>query len=235
MAITVQGKGGVAAEVDGTGFRALRVTIRPLEYGALGAYASAVADVANSVQAGFGGPNQVWYFRWNNPSVFACVSLFKLNGFMGSDTGFTAGFAEFSLWLYTGVGRDSSGGLRSPPTSTTLNRFRLRRDQQTSCLADIEYLYFTNTISWTSGVRTQTKIGQLSTTLTTATWTNWLSQGVLFDARYVGPAVLSGRGNGAPWSAVYETSQALVLKATVPATGIWRYCPSMHWTEVAEY
>ena len=35
MAIQIQGNGGAIAEVDGTGFRALRTTARPFDHGAL--------------------------------------------------------------------------------------------------------------------------------------------------------------------------------------------------------
>lgn len=42
MAIQVQGNGGTVAEVGGTTFRALHVHVKPLEYGALGHYRTAV-------------------------------------------------------------------------------------------------------------------------------------------------------------------------------------------------
>lgn len=42
MAIQVQGNSGVVAEVGGTTFRALHVHVKPLEYGALGHYRTAI-------------------------------------------------------------------------------------------------------------------------------------------------------------------------------------------------
>ena len=38
MAIQIQGNGGSVAEVDGTGFRAMRVSPRPVDAGSLGHY-----------------------------------------------------------------------------------------------------------------------------------------------------------------------------------------------------
>ncbi len=46
MAIQIQGNGGVVAEVDGTAFRAQRITPRPLDHGSLGHYSATAASPA---------------------------------------------------------------------------------------------------------------------------------------------------------------------------------------------
>jgi hypothetical protein len=75
MAIQVQGNGGTVADVDGTVFRALRTTPRPIDYGVLGHY-----RVANNVsllvtQAAAG---TLWSFRWGDATRFAVIGKIKL-------------------------------------------------------------------------------------------------------------------------------------------------------------
>ena len=54
MAVQFQGNGGTVAEVDGTTFRAIRVSSKPLDYGTLGHYrvASTVALVVTQAANG---------------------------------------------------------------------------------------------------------------------------------------------------------------------------------------
>jgi len=51
MAIQIQGNAGVVQEVGGTTFRAANVHIKPLEYGALGHYRTAVRIASTAAQA----------------------------------------------------------------------------------------------------------------------------------------------------------------------------------------
>lgn len=60
MAIQVQGNNGVVAEVGGTTFRGLHTHVKPLEYGALGHYRSAVRFATAAAQAA--GIN-LWEYR----------------------------------------------------------------------------------------------------------------------------------------------------------------------------
>lgn len=63
MAIQLQGNAGTIAEVDGTTFRALRVTNRPLEYGALGHYRVSINFSCVATQAVNG---TIWSMRWGD-------------------------------------------------------------------------------------------------------------------------------------------------------------------------
>ena len=72
MGITIIGNGGVVAEVDGTTFRALRVTQRPLEYGAFGHYRVSTTVALTAVQAANG---TLYSFRWGDATRL-CVPMF---------------------------------------------------------------------------------------------------------------------------------------------------------------
>jgi hypothetical protein len=81
MAITVQGKGGAASEVDGTGFRALRVTLRPVEYGLLGAYAYG-SDFSNTfTMTAHAAAAEIYQFRYVGLGTFGCVYAVWITGY----------------------------------------------------------------------------------------------------------------------------------------------------------
>ena len=133
MAIQVHGQGGVVAEVDGTGFRALRVTLRPVEYGGLGAFAVATSH-ANIMAANLAANTEILQFRWMDSSIFGCVYLVKLIGF-SCLTGFTAGFAKMDLTIARRWCLPATGGTDATMTG---NNSKLRSRMQSSFVHNIQ-------------------------------------------------------------------------------------------------
>lgn len=72
MALQIQGNGGVVADVDGTTFRAQKVTVRPIEYGAFGHYKTSVTIPLVVTQAANG---TLFSFRWGDATRL-CVPQF---------------------------------------------------------------------------------------------------------------------------------------------------------------
>ena len=75
MAIQVQGNGGVVAEVDGTTFRAVRITNRPTDYGAFGMYRVAVTIPLVVTQAANG---TLFSFRWGDATRLCAIQDIRL-------------------------------------------------------------------------------------------------------------------------------------------------------------
>lgn len=75
MAIQIQGNGGVVAEVDGTTYRALRVTQRPIEYGSFGHYRVAQTIGLVVTQAANG---TLFSWRWGDATRFAVLNFIRL-------------------------------------------------------------------------------------------------------------------------------------------------------------
>lgn len=75
MAIQVQGNGGAVAEVDGTSYRALRVTERPADVGSLGHYrlSSTIALVATQAANG-----TLFSFRWTDATRLCSIQEIRL-------------------------------------------------------------------------------------------------------------------------------------------------------------
>lgn len=151
MAIQVQGFSGVVADVDGTTFRALRVTSRPLNYGSLGAYklgmssgTMAVSLVANA---------ELFQFRWTHATNLAVV--YRVNISAGANVAATAAtLLSLNLAIargWTGIG---TGGTRAVLTG---NISKLRTSMGTSLVNDAG-------ISTTTGLGAGTKTIDHATT-----------------------------------------------------------------------
>lgn len=75
MAIQIQGNSGVVGEVDGTTFRAHRVTSRPVDHGALGQYRLATTVALVVTQAANG---TLLSFRWGDATRLAVIHNIRL-------------------------------------------------------------------------------------------------------------------------------------------------------------
>lgn len=71
MAIQIQGNGGTIAEVDGTTFRAQRITARPLDYGSLGHYR--LSMTSGTIAAALAANGELFQFRWTDATRLAVV------------------------------------------------------------------------------------------------------------------------------------------------------------------
>lgn len=110
MGLKLTGNSGTDAEVDGTTFRALRVTPRPVEYGALGSYRmAAFSGLMATIAAGTGSAGHVFAFRWSDATRLCLVRLLKINYTVV--TGFTAAQElSFDAFVARGYTADHGGG-----------------------------------------------------------------------------------------------------------------------------
>lgn len=222
MAIQVQGNGGVIAEVDGLTYRALRVTLRPVDYGALGSYR--LSMISGTMAAGLAAASDVYQARWTNASNLALIWGVLIDGMGGSSTAFSAGFAAFRLFFSRSWTADGSGG-----TSATLtgNNAKLRTAMATTLMAAIR---ISSTAALTAGTKTNDSqpIGQQTFAIGTVASTNYLGQTCLY-----GSAALEDGGNPAPL--VLAQNEGITVQATVPATGTWQFGVTTAWSEVTSY
>jgi hypothetical protein len=75
VAIQHQGNSGVIDEVDGTTFRASRVTARPTDHGALGHYR--VAAVTGTIAATLAASAQLFQFKWTDATRLAVITYLQ--------------------------------------------------------------------------------------------------------------------------------------------------------------
>lgn len=98
MAIQFQGNGGTVAEVGGTTFRGLHVHVKPLEYGVLGHYRTAVKLTTATTQAA---NSRLWEQR-NTHATNLMILTRSMCGVMAAGTITTAYGFELGLFRLTG-------------------------------------------------------------------------------------------------------------------------------------
>ena len=222
MAVQIQGVGGTIAEVDGTTFRALRVTVRPVDYGALGQYR--ISMLSGTMAAGLAAASEIFQARWTQNPNLAIIWGVALDGMSGSATAFAAGFASFSLTIARVWTADGSGGTAATLTG---NNQKLRTSMATTSMGTIRCA---TTAALGAGTKTldAQAAGLLSFCMATTISVNYLSNIGLY-----GSMSLEDGGNPAP--IVLAQNEGVVVRATVPATGTWQFGVSMAWSEVASY
>jgi hypothetical protein len=218
MAIQLQGNGGVVAEVDGSNYRAMRATLRPIDAGALGAYRMSL--LSGTMAAGLAANSEVFHFRWSDATRLCVVTSVLWDGLSGSATAFTAGFGKVDLLVARSWTADGSGG-----SAATLsgNNQKQRTSMGATLLGAAR---ISSTAALTAGTKTldSQAMGQYSAAFGTATSTQWIPQVDLFHADPGGESPL-----------IFAQNEGFVIRATVPATGTWQFGVTVCWTEVTAY
>jgi len=220
MAIQVQGNSGTVVEVDGTTFRAMRVTSRPVEYGAFGIYR--IAMLTGTMAAGLASGSEIFQARWTDATRLALIWGLSFDGF-GSATAFSAGFSNMSMTIARSWTVDGSGG--SAATLTDNNQ-KMRTSMGTSLMGSIR-------VSTTSALGAGTKTLDAQPIARVV-----MSLNNVANTQYLPPATV-GFGNledgGNPTPIVLVQNEGIVVRATVPATGTWQTGITLSWAEVASY
>lgn len=218
MAIQVQGYDGTVAAVDGTNYRAMRTTLRPIDHGALGSYRLSL--LSGTMAAGLAANSEVFQFRWSDATRLCVVTSVVWDGLSGSATAFAAGFGKVDMMVARSWTADGSGGTAATITG---NNQKQRTSMGTTLLGAAR---ISSTAALTAGTKTldSQAIGQYSAAFGTATSTQWMPA---LDLFHVDP--------GGECPVILAQNEGFVVRATVPATGTWQFGVTVSWTEVAAY
>lgn len=227
MAIQIQGNSGVVAEVDGTTFRALRVTNRPINYGALGYYRAGA--VSGTLPAALAAGGELYQFRWPDATNLALV--YKVQASAGANVAATAaGIVSLVMTAARSWSAAGSGGTR---LTLTGNNCKLRTSMGSSLVNDAG---IASTAALTAGTKTldTTNLGAISLGILTGAITTQVSgnilargDGILFDADGEGfhPLILA-------------QNEGFVIRngATAwPAAMTWQLGVDTVWAEAAAF
>lgn len=218
MATQIQGNGGTVAEVDGTNFRAVRITNRPIDYGALGFYAIGLAT--GTMAAGLAAASEIFQARWTDATRFAAVYNIGCDG-AGGIAAFTAGFTRMEAVIARAWTADGSGGTAATITG---NNNKLRTSMGTTLFGAIRAA---STAALTAGTKTLDTqgIGSIISATTATAGDQVLPNEELFSA--------TSHVDNHP--IVLAQNEGVVIRATVPATGTWTGGVSMRWAELTAY
>lgn len=134
MAIQIIGNSGVIADVDGTNFRAQRVTARPVDYATLGSYG--LSAVTGTLAAALAASAVVFSARWSDATRLGVIHSLKTR-FLPL-TPFTAAtltdHTSFAAYIGRSFSAAHTGGTALTPTANNAKR---RASMGTSLFNDI--------------------------------------------------------------------------------------------------
>lgn len=205
------------AEVDGTTWRALRVTSRPLEFGSLGCYAKALAS--GTMAAGLAAAANVYSYRWTDATRLSLVVQVRVGG--GGIVAFAAGFCSFNMILGATFTASHTGGTAGTLTG---NNSKLRTSMGTTLLGDVR---ISSTAALAGGTVTLQTDGIARLTGST---------GVTAGTVLVNPGTpMWNPESQTEHPVVFVQNEGFVIQATVPATGTWTFSVDEKHYEVASY
>jgi hypothetical protein len=225
MAVQIIGNAGPIAEVDGTRFRALRTTGRPVDYGSLGFYR--VSVVSGTMAAALAANSEIFQFRWPDATRFAVVTRVAISA--GANLAATA--AAISSLRLTAARSWTVAGSGGTRLTMTGNNQKLRTAVMgTSLTSDIG-------VSTTAGLTAGTKtldaqdMGGVSFGIGTGAITTALNLNIIpltellnIDASNDHPLVLA-------------QNEGFVIRSGIifPATMTWAFTVNVSWAEVDAY
>lgn len=212
MAIQLQGNAGTVGEIE-TATRASRICIRPTDIGALGSYQ--VAASSGTIAAGLGASSLVYAFRYTAANL---ALVHAVHIVISNTTGFTAGLGYVDMIAarsYTVS--ETVGSTQIVYTQANSNK---RRTSFATATADIR---ISTTAAISGGTRTldaQALAGARFVVPTTAN-TIILPLFDIWTPDFVGE-----------WPMVFATNEGFLLRATLPATGVWILDVITEWSEI---
>lgn len=224
MAIQVQGNGGVIAEVDGTAFRAMRGTNRPMDHGSLGAYSH--GGISGILPAALGANSEIYQFRWTDATRLCVINEIKIAACV-TTTFFAAGvpvqidLVKATAWTVAGT-----GGTRVTPAA--LLKKRTSMGSTLVAASDI-------------AIATTAALGAGTKTLETVSLATILAPGPItasLNGQIVAPGTILWRGEASDGQhpLVLAQNEGFVIRSVaVPATGTWMAAIAIDWTEVTAY
>lgn len=197
--------------------RAMRSTLRAEDYGALGIFRLGAAS--GLMAAGLAAASPIYAARWSHASNLCLLKRVIIS--VGTDsTAFTAGAAIFKMFVARSFSVMDTGGGTILPTS---NDVKLRATMGSAAgFADIR---ISSTATLTAGTRT--KDGQ-SMGAVVAGIPNVAGNPILTPS-----ALLEVKPGEHPL--VLVQNEGIVIEATVPATGTWKFGVNIEWTEITAY
>lgn len=228
MAIQVQGAGGSVADVGAFAAKGMHTVAKPHDVGALGAYQ--FAGVTGAIAAGAAANSEVFHFRWTDATRLCLVTSVRVTG-MRATTAFAVGVIDIKATVARSWTVDGSGGTTLTLTGDNQN---LRTSFAAPLMGSAGAMRISTTAALTAGTKTldAQDIGFIAT---------HSSGGVGSATPIIGSIYLPTTEllkydvNSGEYLLVIAANEGLVVRATVPATGVWNLGIEIKWMEVTAF
>lgn len=224
MAIQIQGNGGAIAEVDGTTFRAQRITSRPVDHGTLGAYS--YGAITGILPAALAANSEIFQFRWTDATRLAVIRKIRFHAAV-STTFFAAGVPmQIDLVKSTAWSAAGTGGTALTPAAL----LKLRTNMGNSLLVAGDVRVATTAAL---GAGTKTLEGASLSTLVAGCPITASLNGTIIEA---GTILWQAEVSDGEHPLVLAQNEGFSIRSVaVPATGTWTAGITVNWAEVTQY
>lgn len=221
-------EGGESSEIANVGEGAasgIHIISKPQAYGVLGHYA--FSGVTGDIAAGAGANSELFQFRWTHATNLALIQEIIITGFRAS-TAFAVGNIDIKATIARSWSVSGTGG-----TALTLtgNNQKLRTSMGSSLVGD-------SRIATTAALGTGTKTldSQDIGFITTHSSAGWNSATPIIGSIYLPHTVLfKADVASGEHPIVLATNEGIVVRGTVPATGVWNIGIQIKWAEVTSF
>jgi len=224
MAIQIQGNGGTVAEVDGTSYRAVRQSPRPLDAGAFGHYR--YGALSGIIPAALAANSEIFQFRWSDATRLCVIEKITISACV-TTTFFAAGvpvqidLVKANTWTAVGT-----GGTR--PAFAALNKKRASMGSSLLGANDV-------------GIITTAALGAGTKTLEGLSISTIVAPGPItasLNGQIIAPGTIffeTEVGNAGHPLVLAQNEGFVIRSVAVPATGTWQMSVNVTWAEVSAY
>ncbi len=224
MAIQIAGNGGSVLEVDGTEFRAARVTSRPIDHQSLGHYT--YGGFTGIIPAALGANSEIFQFRWSDATRLAVISEIRIAASV-TTTMFAAGVpVQIDLIKSTGWTVAGTGG-----TAITMSTNSKLRTSMSSSLMTAGDMRIASTAALGAGTKTLEGLS-LVAVLAAGPITASLNGTIIAPNTMLFHADTS---DGQHPLVLAQNEGFSIRSVAVPITGTWQAAVTVSWVEVASY
>lgn len=223
MSFQLQGNSGTVVEVGATN-RALRIENKPIEYGALGAYA--YGGVTGILPAALAANSEIFQFRWTDATRLCVIRKVRISASV-STTFFAAGVpVQIDLVKSTGWSAAGTGGTAISPAALLKRRTSMGSSLVAS--GDIR-------------IATTAALGAGTKTLETLSLSSIVAAGPItasLNGTIIGAGTILWQGETADGEhplVLAQNEGFSIRSVAVPATGTWTAAINVDWTEVTAY
>ncbi|MGH8650728.1 MAG: hypothetical protein ACREYE_00480, partial [Gammaproteobacteria bacterium] len=202
------------------------VVNKPQDYGSLGHYR--FAGVTGAIAAGMAANGEVFQFRWSDATRFALIQKVRVVG-MRTTTAFAVGTIDLKMTRATAWSANGTGG-----TALTLTdpQLQLRPPLMGPTLAADIRIATTAAL----GAGTKTLDTQDMGFIVTHSSAGTGGATPIIGSTYLPITELFEQDTGdGEHPLVLSQNEGFVIRATVPATGVWNIGISIRWAELAAF
>lgn len=225
MAVIQGGTSTVIADTGAAAAKGLHVIAKPQDAGALGHYA--YAGATGAIAAAMASNGELFQFRWADATRLAVITEISITG-MRATTAFAAGVIDIKATIARSWSASGSGG---SAITLTGDLGQLRTSFGASLVGDMR---IATTGALTAGTKTlDTYDVGFITTHSSAGWngaTPIIGQIFLPTTTLFKADIASGE-----YPIVLAQNEGIVVRATVPGTGVWNASIHFKWSEVTAF